>query len=1115
MKKMLFLMVALLTSVGIWAVDFEVDGIYYYVMSEENHTVQVTGYNSSYDGDLILNGTVSYNNITYNVVSIGYHAFYNCTSLTSIGDLSACTSIGQKTFYYCTSLTSVGDLSACTSIGSQAFYNCTSLTSVGDLSACTSIGQYAFNNCSSLTSVGDLSACTSIGNNAFSDCAGLTSVGDLSACTSIGSSAFCGCSSLTSIGDLSACTSIGDQAFFRCSSLTSVSGLSACTSIGYSAFERCSSLTSINLSACTSIRWRSFSNCNSLICIDLSACTSIEDYAFDNCSSLTSIGNISVCTSIGYFAFKGVEKVTISNNTPPTLTSAPSDAGTTFIVPAAALDAYRAADYWADIKYQIIADNATTEYDVNAPLLDAIGASNLTNVMKLKVTGNIDSEDIMFIRNNMVNLHHLDLTDANYKASNKEYASGKKTADNSVGGLNGLLRLRSVKLPTSAKSIERDAFTECSYLMDIIIPEGVERIEDSRYYGATNTGAFGGCPFKSITLPNSLSYIGVNAFYNCTSLSTVSFGSNLKMISDYAFNKCSSLTTVSFSQNLKTIGSGAFSECPNLSSIILPTSLSSIGSYAFQSNYALTELRIPSSVESIGAQAFAACSKLKDIYTYVVDPIDINTNTFDNYTTAILHIPEQCENTYFRNPQWGQFLNKKTFNEPYTYFYASNDVVLNDDERFDAEVGEDIDFSGNAGSSITIEGDAPQPLGYMDLYFNGTKWASVMADENLTATHVRFHIPVTGNRWYFFSFPFRVYLNKVTSPGNYVFRCYDGAQRANNGNTGWKSLSGNTEYLEPGVGYIYQCNKTGELVIEVEAPDFDWNGTNKTNPLTAYAPSTGISDQHASWNFVGNPMTNYYDIDDMSYTSPLTIWNGSSYVAYRPGDDNYQLSPFEAFFVQKPVSGSDPTYTKDNRMSYNASQTRHNNKEAAAASRRAAENNKGRYLTNLVLSNGENEDQTRVVFNENTKKDYEMACDAAKFMSMEQVPQLFSVDTQTRFAINERPQGEVMLGFTAPKAGSYTLRAERMDMPMVVKDLVMGTIHELENGEYTFETEAGTFENRFVLMPASEATAISNAKTEGAEAEDVYTLDGKQLPTTAKGINIVRKGNEVQKVVTK
>ena len=259
-------------------------------------------------------------------------------------------------------------------------------------------------------------------------------------------------------------------------------------------------------------------------------------------------------------------------------------------------------------------------------------------------------------------------------------------------------------------------------------------------------------------------------------------------------------------------------------------------------------------------------------------------------------------------------------------------------------------------------------------------------------------------------------------------------------------------------------------------------------------------------------MTNYYDIDDMGYSAPLTFWNGSSYVAYRPGDDNYQMSPFEAFFVQKPATGSDPTYTKDNRMSYNAAQTAHTNK---AAARRLEQGPRDRYLLNLVLSNGMDEDQTRVVFNEKTKKDYEMECDAAKFMSSERVPQLFSVYANTRYAINERPQGEVMLGFTAPVAGSYTLRAERMDMPVVVKDLVMGITHELKNGEYTFETEAGTFESRFVLMPAGGQTAISDAQTYGEEAESVYTLDGKQMPATGKGVSIVRKGNEVQKVIVK
>ena len=447
MNKLLFLLVALLTNVGVWA--FEVDGIIYTIVSAEDNTVQVTGYNSNYN-NLVINGVVSYENVEYKVVSIqGTKTAYGMTLLSP--------------FYQCGSLKSIGDLPYCLSIENGAFKDCWGLTSVGDLSACTSIGDEAFSECSKLASVGDLSACTSIGASAFYKCSNLASV-DLSACTSIGFEAFSNCSNLASVGNLSACTSIGGYAFRDCSSLASVGNLSVCTSIGGSAFQ--------------------------------------------GCSSLSSVGDLSVCTYIGSDAFIGFEKVTISNTTPPTLYGYPADASTTFIVPASALEAYRAAEGWSDIKFQIIADNATTEYDINAPILNGVGASNLTNVMKLKVTGDIDSEDIMFIRNNMVNLHHLDLTDANYVASTAEYASGKTTADNSVGGLYGLLRLRSVKLPESAKRIEGDAFDGCSYLSNITIPEGIERIEDGGYNNGTYRGAFTGCPITSITLPNSITYIG-------------------------------------------------------------------------------------------------------------------------------------------------------------------------------------------------------------------------------------------------------------------------------------------------------------------------------------------------------------------------------------------------------------------------------------------------------------------------------------------------------------------------------------------------------------------------------------------------------------------------------
>ena len=1068
MKKLLFLLVALLTSVGVWALDFEVDGIKYTVVSEEDKTVEVSGYNSSYEGDLVINGTVSYNEAEYKVVSINSDnsPFYSCDKLKSIGNMPYCTSIGDGAFDGCSSLTSVGDLSACTSIGGSAFYCCSSLTSVGDLSACTSIGGSAFAYCSCLTSVGDLSACTSIGEHAFEKCSSLTSVGDLSACTSIGGNAFYICSSLTSVGDLSACTSIGEYAFACCSSLTSIGDLSACTSIGNCAFASCSSLTSVG---------------------DLSACTSIGVYAFDSCSSLTSVGDLSACTSIESSAFEGVEKVIISNNTPPTLSGVPTDAGTTFLVPASAVADYRAAEYWSDIKTQIISKDAHQTWDVAAPVLTSIGPGNFENVITLKLSGNIDSDDIMYIRNKMANLHHLDMTNVTILSSDKEYATGKKTTANHVGGFNGLTRLRTVKLPTSATRIEGNAFCGCTWLRNVTIPEGITSIEG-----------------------------GDGAFNGCTALTTVQLPEGMTTIGYGAFSSCNKLKTVAFPSTLITIGASAFAEC-NLSSINLPTSLVTIEDNAFYNNTSLSELHIPSSVESIGAEAFSSCHNLKDIYSYTAEPVSINTNTFSTYAAATLHVfkmeNNEIFNNYYADPQWGQFPSLVTFDAEYKYFYLNNDMTL--ESRFTDEP----DFNGKEGSTLEVVGDGDQQFDDVVLDYTNDKGASVIADDNVKAHTLTFRLPVTGNRWYFYSFPFRVYLNKVTAPGSYVFRCYDGALRALHGATGWAALEDGTEYLEPGVGYIFQTNTTGTLVIEVDDPDFYWHGHNKTNPLTAHAPGQGISDQHASWNFVGNPMTNYYDIDDMDYTAPLTIWNGSSYVAYRPGDDNYQLSPFEAFFVQKPASGNDPTYQKEHRMGYNAAQEHRNNKAAAkaASSRLMNTDPNARNLMNLVLSNGTAEDKTRVVFNKNKTARYEMDCDAAKFMSTEQVPQIYTVDQQVRYAINERQQGSVQIGYTAPAAGTYTLRAERMDMPVVVKDLLMGTTHNMMNGEMTFETEAGTFENRFVLMPASDVTAISNVKTEGAEteAESIYSLDGKQKHAATKGVNIVRKGNEVQKVITK
>ena len=91
-----------------------------------------------------LSPTISYQDITYTLTSIGEDAFLNCRSLTSVTIPNSVTSIGKGAFSYCESLTSVTIPNSVTSIGYRAFLDCSSLTSVTIPNSVTSIGSEAF-----------------------------------------------------------------------------------------------------------------------------------------------------------------------------------------------------------------------------------------------------------------------------------------------------------------------------------------------------------------------------------------------------------------------------------------------------------------------------------------------------------------------------------------------------------------------------------------------------------------------------------------------------------------------------------------------------------------------------------------------------------------------------------------------------------------------------------------------------------------------------------------------------------------------------------------------------------------------------------------------------------
>ena len=1037
--------------------------------------------------------------------TVGDWAFNNCNSLTSI-DLPSCQSIADYAFYRCTGLASVKLSDNCTDIGEMVFYNCGNLTSVSGLGSVKKIGYGTFGSCSSLRSV-DLADCTEIGGMAFYDCSKLTTVGSLAKVTSIGGEAFRCCSSLTSV-DLSSCTSLGDYAFHGCANLTGVVGLqsltqipdyafancpaltsesfdlSATTTIGQYAFCECTSLTSLNITAkCTRIDANAFSCCSSLTTAgDLSGVTKIGDAAFQYCSNLKSIGSLSNVISIESYAFcdcSGLAAVTLPATltelgggcfaantivtigavTPPTLTY-PVLGDFIVKVPDDALDTYKTATGWSNYAANIFAmgdvlDYAvtTTALEATSGLLNAVGKDNADKVVTLKVDGTINGYDIMVMRNKFTHLTQLDLSDATIVANDYEYYTGCHTTDSVVGdNMFRELKIRRIVLPKTTKYIGSSAFFS-SAVEDVQMYSGIKSIGDAAFQWCNR--------LKSIVLPNTVGHIGPCAFEYCTNLVSVEVPSSLKTIKEYAFYGCNSLNSINLSL-AETIGYYAFGDCSSLE-----------------------EVKIPSSLQSIGDEAFKNCNSLNRIYTYTVEPVSINQNTFSTYSTATLYVPEQAWDNYYWNTEWSQFRELKEFNEPYTYFYLNNEYTLND--RFDGTP--DIDVNPGGGLIVPESEQEDQEAGDVHVKSDSNNWASIIANGNLDADSLHFDITVDANIWYFFSFPFKVKRSNI-SCGNaqYVFRYYDGETRAEDGSTGWTDLPDGQEYLEAGCGYIFQASAAGTLSLKIEKEEFgNLPAVDVSTELDTYASAT---EQNANWNFVGNATTGFYDINDLVFTAPITRWNSetNTYEALRPGDDDYTLHPFEAFFVQSSTDTETVEFDADKRMTETGSQESAQEAKKMAV-RRAFDPN--RQFVNLTLTDGKTTDKTRVVFNESKSSRYEKECDAAKFEAAGSVS-LYTVESQAgKLAINERQAGSVQLGFNAPAEGTYTLSAMRMDKPVMLRDNETQTTFDLTTGDYSFSSKAGAHDARFVLLPDTR-TGIA----------DLFKSTGVNIYPGSEGINI-------------
>ena len=225
-----------------------------------------------------------------------------------------------------------------------------------------------------------------------------------------------------------------------------------------------------------------------------------------------------------------------------------------------------------------------------------------------------------------------------------------------------------------------------SNLCEVKLPEGLSYIGANAFYDSPD--------LDEVKIPSTVTKIKQSAFSGCTGLTKIELPPQLEEVDYSSFYGCSGLTEITIPSSVKTIHSGAFKECTSLESVTLSEGIREIGTEAFMRTN-LKSLNIPKSVKKLGRDIVYNCWHLP--YITIEAPSQLE-ETFEGSQGVF---QPSCNTNVYCEPRLVRLLDHVDGNED---FITTVDVTLVDGDKSEPK-------KINYGADITALG-TPTKQGY-------------------------------------------------------------------------------------------------------------------------------------------------------------------------------------------------------------------------------------------------------------------------------------------------------------------------------------------------------------------------------------------------------------------